>query len=281
MWTAACQTSRTLVAQAAFLVIFYLFRCRMISSSKKVDVQKSKILRRIPLPEAEANLPVPPVISNVVTPSFMVHIVGTSGGVKTAISQTLPPLTTSSISSPFFAVIATVAVVVKGVGPGKFPAKNVCGVTFIRAEGWSLLKSPQSHDELTSTMAFPMPSICPSDDAKFPTRIASWEGKPTLQFSDKILAVLGVDEYVSRVYSRPSRTQERQLVYFWFQAEATVMRMGWVQTWHKFMHNFLNRNDGAFVRVSMTLPKGKREETEQRAKQFLKQSCPSRLNSGL
>ncbi len=38
-----------------------------------------------------------------------------------------------------------------------------------------------------------------------PTRIGSWKGQHTLQFSSKILANLGVDEYVSRFYWRPDR----------------------------------------------------------------------------
>jgi len=68
---------------------------------------------------------------------------------------------------------------------------------------------------------------------------------------------------------------ERQLVYFWFQSEATVMRTGWDLNWHKFKHRLLyNRNDGAFVRVSMAIPEGKREETEQRAKQFSQAVVP-------
>ena len=41
--------------------VAYLTRCRKISSSTKVPVQKLKMLRRTPLPEADANLPVPPI----------------------------------------------------------------------------------------------------------------------------------------------------------------------------------------------------------------------------
>jgi len=68
---------------------------------------------------------------------------------------------------------------------------------------------------------------------------------------------------------------ERQLVYFWHQSEATVMRTGWEQNLYKFKHRLLyNRNDGAFVRVSMTLPEGKREETEQRAREFSRAVVP-------
>ncbi len=68
---------------------------------------------------------------------------------------------------------------------------------------------------------------------------------------------------------------ERQLVYFCFQAEATVMRTGWEQNLYKFKHMLLyNRNDGAFVRVSMILPEGKREETEQSARQFSQAIVP-------
>jgi len=68
---------------------------------------------------------------------------------------------------------------------------------------------------------------------------------------------------------------ERQLVYFWDQSEATVMRTGWELNLHKFKHRLLyNRNDGAFVRVSMALPEGKREETEQRAREFSQAVVP-------
>jgi len=71
------------------------------------------------------------------------------------------------------------------------------------------------------------------------------------------------------------KRSERQLVYFWFQAEATVMRTGWEQNLYKFKHMLLyNRNDGVFVRVSMVLPDGKREESEQRAKQFSRAVVP-------
>ena len=68
---------------------------------------------------------------------------------------------------------------------------------------------------------------------------------------------------------------ERQLVYFWFQSKATVMRTGWDLNLNKFKHRLLyNRNDGAFVRVSMILPEGKREETEQSASQFSQAVVP-------
>jgi exosortase D (VPLPA-CTERM-specific) len=43
--------------------------------------------------------------------------------------------------------------------------------------------------------------------SSLPTRIGSWKGQPTLQFSSKILSKLGVDEYVSRFYLRPNRRQ--------------------------------------------------------------------------
>ena len=62
---------------------------------------------------------------------------------------------------------------------------------------------------------------------------------------------------------------ERQLVYFWFQSEATVMATGWDQNWYKFHHRLLyNRNDGAFVRVSMNLPPGEEQQIELKARLF-------------
>lgn len=40
--------------------------------------------------------------------------------------------------------------------------------------------------------------------ATFPLEIAEWRGRPTERFDQQILAVLGVDEYVNRVYAAPS-----------------------------------------------------------------------------
>lgn len=68
---------------------------------------------------------------------------------------------------------------------------------------------------------------------------------------------------------------ERQLVYFWFQSQATVMATGWEQNWYKFQHRLLhNRNDGAFVRVSMNLPPGEEEQIEQKASLFSQAVMP-------
>ena len=68
---------------------------------------------------------------------------------------------------------------------------------------------------------------------------------------------------------------ERQLVYFWFQSEATVMSTGLEQNWYKFQHRLLyNRNDGAFVRVSMNLPPGEEEQIERKAKLFSQAIVP-------
>jgi EpsI family protein len=39
----------------------------------------------------------------------------------------------------------------------------------------------------------------------FPTAIAGWEGHSLGDFDDKILAVLGVDEYINRLYTSPGR----------------------------------------------------------------------------
>ena len=62
---------------------------------------------------------------------------------------------------------------------------------------------------------------------------------------------------------------ERQLVYFWFQSEATVMATGWEQNWYKFHHRLLqDRNDGTLVRVALDLSVGKEGEAEERAKRF-------------
>jgi EpsI family protein len=68
---------------------------------------------------------------------------------------------------------------------------------------------------------------------------------------------------------------QRQLVYFWFQAEATVMATGLEQNWYKFQHRLLhNRNDGTFVRVSMDLPAGKEGQVEGTAKRFSEAVVP-------
>lgn len=62
---------------------------------------------------------------------------------------------------------------------------------------------------------------------------------------------------------------QRQLVYFWFQSETTVMATGLEQNWHKLQHRLLyNRNDGAFIRVSMNLAAGEEDRIEERAKAF-------------
>lgn len=61
----------------------------------------------------------------------------------------------------------------------------------------------------------------------------------------------------------------RQLVYFWFQAEETIMTTGWEQNVYKFQHKLLyNRNDGAFVRVSTLLPAGQEAQAEEAVRQF-------------
>ncbi len=62
---------------------------------------------------------------------------------------------------------------------------------------------------------------------------------------------------------------QRQLVYFWFQSESTVMATGLGLNWHKFKHKLLyNRNDGALIRVSVPLPEGEEARIEEKAKVF-------------
>ena len=62
---------------------------------------------------------------------------------------------------------------------------------------------------------------------------------------------------------------QRQLVYFWFQSEATVMATGWEQNWYKFRHRLRHdRNDGTLVRVALDLQAGQEIEAEERAKRF-------------
>lgn len=46
-------------------------------------------------------------------------------------------------------------------------------------------------------------ALRPSLDA-FPLQISEWQGKPTERFDQQILAVLGVDEYVNRIYRAPT-----------------------------------------------------------------------------
>jgi EpsI family protein len=61
----------------------------------------------------------------------------------------------------------------------------------------------------------------------------------------------------------------RQLVYFWFQSESTIMATGLEQNWYKFQHRLLyNRNDGAFVRISLDVPKGQDALIEEQARTF-------------
>ena len=68
---------------------------------------------------------------------------------------------------------------------------------------------------------------------------------------------------------------ERQLVYFWFQSENQVMATGLEQNWYKFHHKFLyDRNDGAFVRVSLPFPHGKEADTEEKARAFSQAIMP-------
>jgi EpsI family protein len=68
---------------------------------------------------------------------------------------------------------------------------------------------------------------------------------------------------------------ERQLVYFWFQSESTVMSTGWEQNWYKFHHRLQHgRNDGTLVRVAVGVPTGKEQEVEDRAQRFSKIVMP-------
>jgi EpsI family protein len=61
----------------------------------------------------------------------------------------------------------------------------------------------------------------------------------------------------------------RQLVYFWFQSESAIMATGIEQNWYKFQHRLLyNRNDGAFVRISLDVPKGQDALIEEQARTF-------------
>ena len=68
---------------------------------------------------------------------------------------------------------------------------------------------------------------------------------------------------------------ERQLVYFWFQSDSTVMSTGWEQNWYKFSRRLLSeRMDGTLVRVSMDLPAGKDGGVEERVKRFAQAVMP-------
>nr|MBI3613033.1 EpsI family protein [Nitrospirota bacterium] len=72
-----------------------------------------------------------------------------------------------------------------------------------------------------------------------------------------------------------NKGDERQLVYFWFQSESTVMSTGWEQNWYKFRRRLLSeRMDGTLVRVSMDLPAGKDGEVEERVKRFAQAVMP-------
>lgn len=72
-----------------------------------------------------------------------------------------------------------------------------------------------------------------------------------------------------------NKGDSRQLVYFWFQSEGTVMSTGWEQNWYKFQHRLQSsRNDGTLVRVSTPLPSGKEREVEDRTQQFAAHIIP-------
>lgn len=72
-----------------------------------------------------------------------------------------------------------------------------------------------------------------------------------------------------------NKGDERQLVYFWFQSESTVMSTGWEQNWHKFRRRLLSeRMDGTLVRVSMDMPDGKDGEVEERVRRFAQTVVP-------
>jgi len=67
----------------------------------------------------------------------------------------------------------------------------------------------------------------------------------------------------------------RQLVYFWYQSEGTVMATGWEQNWYKITRRIsLTRNDGSLVRISLSLRPGKEVEAEERARQFAQMVMP-------
>jgi EpsI family protein len=64
------------------------------------------------------------------------------------------------------------------------------------------------------------------------------------------------------------RGTERELVYFWHQAEDAVMITGWALNWHKVRQRLLfQRNDGAFVRVSARV-RGAVNQTEPAVRDF-------------
>jgi EpsI family protein len=50
---------------------------------------------------------------------------------------------------------------------------------------------------------------------QFPMELADWRGIQLPRFDDKILAVLGLDDYVTRDYVRPDRTQVNLYVGYW------------------------------------------------------------------
>ena len=67
----------------------------------------------------------------------------------------------------------------------------------------------------------------------------------------------------------------RRLVYFWFQSEDIIMASGLDLNIYKFQHRLLyNRNDGAFVRVSLEYPEGREGETEEKVKKFSEEIVP-------
>ena len=60
--------------------------------------------------------------------------------------------------------------------------------------------------------------------ATFPMQLAEWQGQSTERFDQKILTVLGVDEYVSRVYTAPTNTSVGLYIgYYQSQREGDTM----------------------------------------------------------
>src|SRR5262245_25547914 len=54
---------------------------------------------------------------------------------------------------------------------------------------------------------------------RFPLRVDHWEGVPQAPFSKDVLAVLGVDDYLTRVYFTSQRTEGAGLYIGYYQSQ--------------------------------------------------------------
>jgi EpsI family protein len=91
--------------------------------------------------------------------------------------------------------------------------------------------------------------------ANFPLSIGDWTGIPTEPFADDVLAVLGVDDYLTRVYFTPGRTEGAGLYIGYYQSQRQGDTMhsplnclpgaGWEPVSRSFLKMGVQEDDGA------------------------------------